>query len=83
MRVALAVGELSYPIDGGGGRSELSGMMVQSWYGSGACCGAGCCGILLDGGGPCGGMKVLVVLEKACEGGGPDGGAYSASLGLE
>lgn len=61
------MGELSYPIDGGGGRSELSGMMVQSWYGSGACCGAGCC----------------VVLEKACEGGGPGGGAYSVSLGLE
>jgi hypothetical protein len=29
--VAFAVGETSYPILGGGGRSAVSGITVQSW----------------------------------------------------
>jgi hypothetical protein len=29
--LALAVGETSYPMLGGGGRSAVSGMTVQSW----------------------------------------------------
>lgn len=63
--VALAVGDVSYPIDGGGGSSAVSGITVQSWYGGGSQLGGGCWGMSFEGGGPGGGSYPELELAPA------------------